>query len=87
MHTYVPITPGYVPNVSQRAQELGAKIGQVIQEYEQTHPGMSPLEVQQAIKLAGSGTGNSRARILVALMLGLSVAALLGGMFFYQMMS
>ncbi len=82
---YVP-TPVYTPHVSAQAQELAHKIEHVIREYQQSHPGLSATEVGQAIQMAGArtGVGPRRARLMVAAMLGLTVALLLGALLFWR---
>jgi hypothetical protein len=83
--TYVP-TPTYGPRSSPQSQELAHKVEAVIREYRQTHPGMSPAEVGEAIKLAQSrtGVGNVAARAGLLILVGLGLLLALGAAFFMQ---
>jgi len=83
---YVP-TPVHVATPSPHAQELAHKIEGVIREYQQTHPRLSDSEVHHAIKLAETrtGSGGLRSRSMIAVMLGLTVALLLGTLLFWRM--
>ncbi|UCC72945.1 MAG: hypothetical protein JSV86_21795 [Gemmatimonadota bacterium] len=83
--TYVP-TPTYGPRPSPQSQELAHKIEGVIREYRQTHPGMSPADVEQAVKLAQSraGVGSSAVRAGVLILVALGLLLALGAAFFMQ---
>jgi hypothetical protein len=83
---YVP-TPVHVATPSPHAQELAHKIESVIREYQQTHPRLRDSEVYQAIKLAETrtGSGGLRSRAVIAALLGLTVAMLLGTLLFWRM--
>jgi hypothetical protein len=83
--TYVP-TPVVVPQATLQARELAQRIDHTIREYRQNHPNMSEAEIQQALHIAqGQAGGGRRARMMVAVMLGLTVLALLGTLLFIRM--
>lgn len=76
--TYVP-TPVVVPQASIQARELAQRIEHTIMEYRQNHRSLSDVEIQQALQIAQSHAGGGRrARMLVALGLGLTGLLLLG---------
>jgi hypothetical protein len=82
---YVPV-PTHVPHHSPQVRELGHKIEHVIREYQQSHPHMSPLEVQQALKMAEANTGavGRSARTIAAVVALLTGVLVLGGILFWQ---
>ena len=84
--TYVP-TPTYIPHVSSETQELAHKIEHVIREYQQSHPGVSDTDVSQAVQMAVSRTGASakRSQMTLALVVGMTVLAVLGSILFWQL--
>lgn len=76
-----------VPPVSSQATataiELGRKLTAVIQEFKQSHPGVSASEIQQALKIAESNTGASAQRTqIIALLTGLLLAGALLAFYF-----
>jgi len=75
---FVPTVPNQ--SASPFAMELGQKITTVIQEYRQSHPGLSGREVRDALRIAemaGGGYSAARSVILAAV-----VAATLMGLLF-----
>jgi hypothetical protein len=82
----------YVPTGSQQASpqatELGHKIAGVIQEYLSANPGVSGAEVMQAFGVARSllpasvSGAAARAKLLIALSVGLLLLGILGALFF-----
>ena len=85
--TYVPIvTPTPTPPPSPRTRELAGLLTKVLEEYKKAHPSTTNNEVKAAIRLAqlSSRSGNSAAPAAVALGLGLVMAALAGGLFFFR---
>jgi len=81
---YVP-TPPHVAHQSPQVRELSHKLESVIREYQQTHR-LSPLELQQALRIAEANTGASKrsAGMLAGVVAGLIGLAVVGGMFFWQ---
>jgi hypothetical protein len=77
--SYVP-TPTHIPHASPQSQELAHRIEHVIREYKQSHPGLSDSEVSLAVQMASSrtGTGGRQTRTIQALLLGLTLALVLG---------
>lgn len=85
--TYVPIviqTP--TPPPSPRTRELAGLLTKVLEEYKKAHPTTTNNEVKAAIRLAqlSSRSGNPAAPAAAALVLGLLMAALAGGFFFFR---
>jgi hypothetical protein len=80
--TYVP-TPVVSPQASIQARELAQRIEHTIMEYRQNHRNLSDTEVQQALQIAQSRTGGAqRARLLVAVALGVAGLLLFGALVF-----
>jgi uncharacterized membrane protein YeaQ/YmgE (transglycosylase-associated protein family) len=81
---YVPAPPR-VAHRSPEVRELSHKIESVIREYQQTHR-LSPLELQQALRIAEANTGASKrsAGMLAGVVAGLIGLAVVGGLFFSQ---
>jgi hypothetical protein len=79
--SFVPVTP-YIPQPpSPLAQELGRRIGGLIEQFSADNPGLSTVEIQQALQIAARQRGTSRA---VATVLALSIGMiLLGVLLFY----
>ncbi len=73
------IVPPVSPHTSALAIELGRKLTATIQEFQQSHPGMSSTEIQQALKMAESGAGAAGKKSAVLLLLS---GLLLAGGFF-----
>lgn len=71
---FVPHAPVVPP--SARAQELGRRIGAVVQEFSRQHADITDLEVRQAMQIAlgTAGRGSEVRRVIVAV-----AAALLAG--------
>jgi hypothetical protein len=68
----VPVTP------SPRAEALGQRLAEAIEQFRQENPDLSGLEVRQATQIAVSRSGGAGAppRALLALVAGLAVAGL-----------
>ncbi len=81
--TYVPTPP---TQASLEAQELARDIEDAIVRYQDEHPSVRQQDVQQALQLArsraGAGSGR-RQEIVVALIVGLTLLAGLGTLFFF----
>jgi hypothetical protein len=82
--TYVP-TPTHIPQASPQSQELAHRIEHVIREYRQNHPGLSDSEVALAVRMASSrtGAGGRHTRATQAVLVGLTLALVLGTLFFW----
>jgi hypothetical protein len=80
--TFVPITPAVTAQPSPNARELAEKLVATVREFEQSHPGTSSTEVQQAMQLASSRFYSSSAPALIAIALGLLVAGGLAAFYF-----
>ena len=83
--SFVPVTP-YIPQPpSPLAQELGRRIGGLIDQFAAENPGLSTVEIQQALQVAAQQHGTSRATAMVlALMIGLVLAGVLAFYFFLR---
>ena len=81
---YVP-TPPHHRQASPQARELGHKIESVIREYQQMNR-LSPLEVQQALRMAEANTGVSKPSVgrIAGIAAALSGVLVLGGLFFWR---
>ena len=75
MLAFVPVVPS-LP--SPRAEALGQRLAETIEQFRQQNPDLSGLEVRQAMRLAASraGGGNAAAPALIALVAGVAVAGL-----------
>jgi len=82
--SFVPVTP-YIPQPpSPLAQELGRRIGGLIDQFSAENPGLSTIEIQQALQIAAQQRGTSRAMATVlVLLIGLVLVGVL--MFFYML--
>jgi hypothetical protein len=74
--------PGFVPVVPQtpspRAEQLGQRLAETIEQFRQQNPDLSGLEVRQAAQLAASRAGGTCGppRAILALVAGLVAAAM-----------
>jgi hypothetical protein len=75
MLAFVPVVPP--PPPSPRAEALGQRLAEAIEQYRQQNPDLSALELSQAVQLTLARTGGARAATprLIAVIVGL-VAAL-----------
>jgi hypothetical protein len=78
--SFVPIIPPR-HSASARTQELGRRIGEVIEGFRREHPDLKVREIRQAMRLAlsGAGAGPQAAAVLM----GVSVAVAAGLIFFF----
>jgi hypothetical protein len=75
--TYVPVVPSAPP--SPRARELGSRLEEVINTFRAENPGLSNLEIRQAMALATKGAGKVNQALVLALAIGLLfIFAILG---------
>ena len=83
--SFVPVTP-YIPQPpSPLAQELGRRIGGLIDQFSAENPGLSTTEIQQALQIAAQQRGTSRAMATVlALLIGLLLVGVLAFYFFVR---
>ncbi len=79
--SYVPIVVP-PPSPSPRTRELADLLAQVIREYEAQHPSVTSTEVREAARLASASAATGLSRQVVAVTLGLGVAALAGAIAF-----
>ncbi|KPJ61566.1 MAG: hypothetical protein AMJ46_00165 [Latescibacteria bacterium DG_63] len=66
---FVPVTPP--PPPSPRAQELGRRLREVIDNFRREHPDMTGTEISQAMGLAMRGAGSRRQALLIGVVLAL----------------
>ena len=78
MLAFVPYVPQVPQAPSPRAETLAQRLADTIHQFQQQNPGLSPLEVRQAVQLALSRTsrGAGPAPQVVAVLVGLVVAGL-----------
>ena len=83
--SFVPVTP-YIPQPpSPLAQELGRRIGGLIDQFSAENPGLSTIEIQQALQLVARQRGTSRAMATVmVLLIGLILLGVLAFYFFLR---
>ena len=77
---FVPVPPTD-REVSIRARDLSQRLTQAIREFQQNHPGTTPEDVRQAVRMAAEGSGVSRGgtgqqRAAIAVVLGIFFAGL-----------
>ena len=85
--SYVPIvTPTHVPPPSPRTRELSELLAKVLDEYTKAHPATSSAEIRAAIRMAQMSAGPDRSNVAVgiSLAIGLGVAMLALGLFFFR---
>lgn len=86
--TYVPIVtpPVTQPPPSPRTRELAGLLTKVLEEYEKAHPAVTSAEVRAALRLAQMSAGPDRSKVAagVSLAVGLGVAMLTLGLFFFR---
>ena len=80
---YVP-AQSQVHNASPRARDLGHRLVQQIQEYQQQNPGTSPSDIHQALKIAQLNTGAQRPALYIAMLVGAALALALGVFAFWM---
>ena len=82
---YIPVTVHVPQPPSPLAQELGRRIGDLIEQFSGENPGLSALEVQQALQIAAQQRGTSRAMATVmALLIGMLLLGVLAFYFFLR---
>ena len=83
--SFVPVTTYVPPPPSPLAQELGRRISATIDQFSNENPGLSTVEIQQALQLAARqrGTNRTMAMILAAL-IGLLLVGVLAFLFFLR---
>jgi len=84
--TYVPIViPTQVPPPSPRTRELSGLLGKVLEEYTKAHPATTKAEIRAAIRMAQMSAGPDKTKVAagISLALGLGVAMLTLGLFFF----
>ena len=74
---YVP-TQSHVPQASPRARDLGHRLVEQIQEYQQKNPGTSPADIHNALKIAQQGTRAQQATQMTLMIVGSLIALGLG---------
>jgi hypothetical protein len=72
---FVPVTPPAPP--SPRAQELGRRLKEAIDNFRREHPDITGAEIRQAMGLATSGVAGGRQAVLVGVLLGFLALAFL----------
>ena len=82
--SYVPVTTYVPPPPSPLAQELGRRIGATIDQFSNENPGLSTIEIQQALQLAARQGGTNRA---MAMILAALIGLLLFAVFFFYFYS
>ena len=85
--SYVPIVPStYVPPPSPRTRELSELLAKVLDEYTKAHPATSRAEIRAAIRMAQMSAGPDKTNVAlgISLALGLGVAMLTLGLFFFR---
>lgn len=85
--TYVPmVTPTHVPPPSPRTRELAGLLAKVLDEFTKAHPATTGAEVRAAIRMAQTSAGPDRKKVAagISLALGLGVAMLTLGLFFFR---
>jgi hypothetical protein len=86
--TYVPIVtpPVTQPPPSPRTRELAGLLTKVLEEYSKAHPAVTAAEVRAALRIAQMSAGPDRSKMAagVSVAVGLGVAALTMGLFFFR---
>ena len=76
--SFVPVTTYVPPPPSPLAQELGRRIAATIDQFSNENPGLSSVEIQQALQLAARQRGTNQAvALILALVIGLVLAGVL----------
>jgi hypothetical protein len=84
---FVPIVPSSpAPPLSPRTRELAGLLQRVLDEYTRTHPATTKAEIRAAIRMAQVRGGSDMTKVAAGLsvVLGLGVAMLLAGLFFFR---
>jgi hypothetical protein len=66
---FVPVVPASPP--SPRAQELGRRLSEVVENFRREHSDMSGTEIRQAMRLAMGGVGVRPRALILGVVLGL----------------
>ena len=84
---YVPImtpTPT-TPPPSPRTRELAGLLGKVLEEYQKTHPAVTPTEMKAALRLVSASFGSSQAAMgILAGVFSLLIGVLVLGLFLFR---
>ena len=82
---YIPVTVHVPQPPSPLAQELGRRIGELIDQFSSNNPGLSTIEIQQALQIAAQQRGTNRAMATVlVLLIGLILLGVLAFYFFLR---
>jgi hypothetical protein len=76
---FVPFVPP--PPPSPRAQELGRRLRETVDEFKRDNPGLKGAEIRQAMHLGMQGQTEAGTRVAVGLALGLGLLVLFGFLF------
>ena len=82
--SFVPVTSYIPPPPSPLAQELGRRLTGLIDQFALENPGLSTVEIHQALQLAAKARGTNRA---MAVVLALLIGALAFGVLFFYLYS
>jgi len=80
---YVP-THANVPHSSPRARDLGHRLVEQIQEYQQRNPGTTPEDIHLALKIAQAASSSRRPVQLVFAAVAAGIALLVGLLAFFM---
>jgi len=69
--TFVPIIVP-PPQPSPRSQELSRRVGELVEQFRREHPEMNASEIDQALSMASTRAGSTKA-LRVALLLGVAL--------------
>ena len=78
--SFVPVSAYVPPPPSPQARELSAKISAAIEQVHRENPGTSPIDVEQALRLAASTVAPDRT--LPMIVVGLAILLVLGAALF-----
>lgn len=87
MPAFIPVVPSGAPTPpSPRTRELAGLLTKVLDEYQKSHPAVTPTEMRAAVRLAQSSVkgGGPVIPLAVSLGLGLLVAGLMAGLLFVR---
>jgi hypothetical protein len=74
---YVP-SQSHVSQASPRARDLGHKLIQQIDEYQQRNPGISPADIKNALRIAQQSTASQQTAEMRLVIVGALIALALG---------